>query len=642
VEDGTSFGRYRLIGLVGRGGMGEVWRAHDTVTDRIVAIKLLPAQYSDDPQFQERFRREAHAAARLNSPHVIPIYDYGEIEGRLYVTMRLIEGRDLHDILSDGPLWTNRAVRIVEQVAKALHAAHKVGLVHRDVKPSNVLIDEDDFAYLIDFGIARATDQTRMTGTGNAIGTFQYMAPERLADAPDDARADIYALACVLYECLTGQPPFAGTNVASLAGAHLHAPPPRPSIITPGLPQRFDEVIATGMAKDPGQRYATTVGLAEAARSAAAAPIASPDVAKTMPASSAGPTLERAHVAAEPVMPPPSRRSSGRRLSVLVGAVIGVVIVAVIAGFVLTGREDGQRTAETTATTAPSIAGPAPADAGPLNGSYRADFGAEVDLGGKPLDGASPASGIYDFRSTCPPTGCVAVAAAAKEGPTLDSTLVFDDMGGTWVSVGVVELTAPKPGFRFSCPGTVVGEFWEVIALQPKPDGTWSGDATTTGDNLCDVKRSVTLTRIGDVASSSVADPGSIPPRVSSPAEALRGQYHYSGHETSGRYDDAAYDQIVQTYCLRSGQRCWSYFHTAADTVGLALSFADGQWTSSQIDPPCAGVPAEGKNIAVFPLPRPVEDPIPVLTGVVHLEWAPGSRCSGTQNYDAKYQRTGD
>src|SRR6202022_4668232 len=154
--EGTPFGRYRLIELLGRGGMGEVWRAHDTSTTRTVAIKLLPPHLAQDDTFVKRFRREAEAAARLNSPHIIPIHDYGEIDGRLYVNMRLIEGRDLQQVLSERPLSPERAVRIIAQVAQAVHAAHKVGLVHRDIKPSNILLDDDDFAYLIDFGIARA------------------------------------------------------------------------------------------------------------------------------------------------------------------------------------------------------------------------------------------------------------------------------------------------------------------------------------------------------------------------------------------------------------------------------------------------------------------------------------------------------
>src|SRR6201993_2071650 len=263
---GTAFGRYRLIELLGRGGMGEVWRAHDTDTDRIVAIKVLPAHFSDNEDFKQRFRREAHAAARLNTPHVIPIHNYGEIDGRLYVDMRLIEGSDLQAVLADGPIEPARAARIIGQVAVALHAAHKVGLLHRDVKPSNILLDENDFAYLIDFGIARAADETRLTKSGNTIGTFAYIAPERLgARAEEDARADIYSLACVLYECLTGRPPFAGDTMAALIAAHLNTPPPQPSATQPEVPAQFDPVIATGMAKDPDQRYATTVELASAA-----------------------------------------------------------------------------------------------------------------------------------------------------------------------------------------------------------------------------------------------------------------------------------------------------------------------------------------------------------------------------------------
>jgi serine/threonine protein kinase len=193
--EGTPFGRYRLIELLGRGGMGAVWRAYDTDTDRVVALKVLPPHLAQDSGFSERFRREAHAAARLNNPHIIPIHHYGEIDGRLYVDMRLIEGRDLQTALAAGPIDPARAVRIIEQVAKALHAAHKVGLVHRDVKPSNILLDEDNFAYLIDFGIARAADDTRLTDTGSVIGSWHYMSPERLQAGQVDARSDIYALA---------------------------------------------------------------------------------------------------------------------------------------------------------------------------------------------------------------------------------------------------------------------------------------------------------------------------------------------------------------------------------------------------------------------------------------------------------------
>ena len=271
--EGTPFGRYRLLELLGRGGMGEVWRAYDTAIDRVVALKVLPANFDNDPVFQERFRREAHAAAQLSEPHVVPIHDFGEIEGRLYVTMRLIDGRDLQSVLAAGPLPPERAVRIIEQVAQALHAAHRVGLVHRDVKPSNILIDANDFAYLIDFGIARAAGETGLTSAGATIGTWTYMAPERFQGGVADARADIYALACVLHESLTGSPPFAGDTLERVAVAHMTQPPPRPSALHRGVSARMDDVIATGMAKDPDQRYATTVELADAANEAITTPV---------------------------------------------------------------------------------------------------------------------------------------------------------------------------------------------------------------------------------------------------------------------------------------------------------------------------------------------------------------------------------
>ncbi len=281
--DGTPFGRYRLVELLGRGGMGEVWRAFDTATDRVVALKVLPANYAGDQVFQERFRREARAAGGLDEPHVVPIYDFGEIEGRFFVSMRLIKGRDLEELLEDGPLEPERAVNVVEQIASALDAAHEIGLVHRDVKPSNILVGKDDFAYLIDFGIARAAGETGLTSTGATIGTWAYMAPERLNDGKADARADIYALACVLHEALTGGRPYPGDSLEQQIVGHLTVPPPRPSTLQAAVPETFDTVIATGMAKDPNQRYATTKDLARAARAAMTTPIQHPSVPVTSP-----------------------------------------------------------------------------------------------------------------------------------------------------------------------------------------------------------------------------------------------------------------------------------------------------------------------------------------------------------------------
>ena len=344
VVEATSFGHYRLTDLLGRGGMGDVWRAHDTRTDRIVAVKLLPRKLADDDIFKQRFRREAHAAAQLNEPHVVPIHGYGEINGQLYVDMRLIEGLDLHDLLvTTGPLKPARAVMIVEQVAKALQAAHNVGLVHRDVKPSNILVADYDFAYLIDFGIARGAGEATLTSIGTWVGTPYYMAPERFRDGAVDARADIYALTCVLHECLTGATPFPGSTMESQMTAHLTKPPPRPSVVLRGVPPTFDAVIAKGMAKDPDQRYQTALELAAAARSATTTLI--PTLPPPPPAEQ--PTVQAATLYAgdedptitfdEPAKPRPPRNR--RRLATF-GAAAAVVLLALVTAVSLwVGRE---------------------------------------------------------------------------------------------------------------------------------------------------------------------------------------------------------------------------------------------------------------------------------------------------------------
>ncbi|MEV5834115.1 serine/threonine-protein kinase PknD [Nocardia sp. NPDC052112] len=266
-----AFGRYRLLSLLGQGGMGQVWRAHDSLTNRVVALKLLPERFADDEQLRERFRRECRAVAQLTEPHVIPIHDFGDIDGRLYLNMRLIEGTDLRKVITrEGALSPRRAVAIVAQVAGALQAAHDVGLVHRDVKPTNILLGADEFAYLIDFGIAHAADDRTLTTTGETIGTVAYMAPEEIgAEVKADARVDVYALTCVLHECLTGRPPFASTlGMQGVIAHHLHTPPPRPSTATPDVPAAFDAVIAKGMAKNPDHRYQTVRELAAAASAA--------------------------------------------------------------------------------------------------------------------------------------------------------------------------------------------------------------------------------------------------------------------------------------------------------------------------------------------------------------------------------------
>jgi serine/threonine-protein kinase len=189
--------------------MGEVYEAEHTVKQWTVALKLMSLAFSQDPVFRKRMEREARITGRLLEPHVVPIHDYGEIDGQLYLEMRLIEGIDLGSLLvRDGALPSPRAVAIIHQVASALDAAHAAGVTHRDVKPQNILITGNDFAYLVDFGIASAKTDEKLTQLGTAVGTWKYMAPERFSNDEVTPRADVYALACVLYECLTGAPPY--------------------------------------------------------------------------------------------------------------------------------------------------------------------------------------------------------------------------------------------------------------------------------------------------------------------------------------------------------------------------------------------------------------------------------------------------
>jgi serine/threonine protein kinase len=299
---GVRFGPYILTSVLGRGGMGVVYRAFDTVKGRTVALKVLIPDLAADRAFQDRFRRESKRAARLSEPHIIPIHDYGQIDGQLFIDMRLVEGVDLAAMLHrDGLLPPPAAAWIIAQIASALDAAHADGLIHRDVKPSNILISGHSqslpFAYLIDFGIARGVSTASLSTSSGAIGTVAYMAPERFQGSPGEAAADVYSLACVLYECLTGRAPFTGELVAVM-WAHINASAPAPSTLRPGLPAAVDAVIARGLAKDPAGRFGTATELAEAilAASGTAAPVtpgipAAPVTSAPPPGRSGPPTV---------------------------------------------------------------------------------------------------------------------------------------------------------------------------------------------------------------------------------------------------------------------------------------------------------------------------------------------------------------
>lgn len=266
---GTEFGPYRLTRLIGA-GVGETYEAEDTARGRVVALKVFPTT-SGDPQFRSWVRQQAQSVAQLTEPHVVPIHSCGEIDGVLYIDMQLIDGTDLATVLKRyGPLNPARAAAIIREVASALDAAHAAGLMHRDVKPENILITGADFAYLVDFGVTGPASEERATDVRNPVRTYAYMAPERFTNDPVDYRTDVYSLACVLYECLTGTTPYRRGSVDTLINEHLMRPIPRPSAQRPGIPDAFDEVVARGMAKKPADRYRSAGDLARAAENALA------------------------------------------------------------------------------------------------------------------------------------------------------------------------------------------------------------------------------------------------------------------------------------------------------------------------------------------------------------------------------------
>ncbi|MGW4714445.1 serine/threonine-protein kinase [Nocardia sp. NPDC004260] len=302
---GGTFGNYSLERLLGRGGMGEVWLAHDP-EGRAVALKVLSAAYTADSLYRQRFEREARLGARARDPHIVPIHAFGEVDGHLFLEMAYIDGVDLGTRLRSGALPPDRAVDVVAQAAEALDAAHAAGLVHRDVKPGNILLHTSGFVYLIDFGIARAADGTALTATGLVVGTLGYMAPERFTGTVD-ARSDVYSLACVLYEALTGQPPYGAGDPAQQMRAHLMAEPPRASRAAHGVPAALDDVIARGMAKEPDARY----GSAGQFAAAASAALARSTIARPAPPLAAPAARPRTRVmtAATPAQPTPGVRS---------------------------------------------------------------------------------------------------------------------------------------------------------------------------------------------------------------------------------------------------------------------------------------------------------------------------------------------
>jgi len=265
---GDKLGGYRLVRIVGEGGMGVVWEAEQISLGRRVALKIVRPQMASDTAFVERFQLEARLAGSLNHPNVVVVHDSGLVDGQLFMSMALVEGPDLSELIAaEGALPPARAIAVLADVAAGLDAAHSAGLVHRDVKPANILLGTQlGRALISDFGVAKARDVSMATGTGNVLGTLRYSAPEQMQGKEVDSRADIYSLGAVLFEMLTGEPPFGNEGVQAVMWAHMHEDPPKASG-TAGVPAALDAVVARAMAKEPEDRYSSATEMAlDAAR----------------------------------------------------------------------------------------------------------------------------------------------------------------------------------------------------------------------------------------------------------------------------------------------------------------------------------------------------------------------------------------
>jgi serine/threonine protein kinase len=338
---GTEIAGYTVESALGRGAMGVVYVARQRTPDRKVALKLISPAFATDDRFRRRFLREATAAAAIEHPHILPVYDAGESDGTLYMAMRLVDGQELRDTLQDSAgLSIDRAVGIVQQVGSALDAAHARGLIHRDVKPGNILVgrqadaDEPDFCYLTDFGVSTWTSSTAatITATGQMVGTANYIAPEQIEGGRVDGRADIYSLGCVLFECLTGRPPFAGRAPAAILYAHIHEQPPRLGTIRPDLPPAVERVVDRALRKAPVERYASCR-----------------DLTHDLRASTAGTTATSVRTAARPLA---SWTPRGRRRVWITGAVAAAALVLAGATWVGVAR-NGNGAGPSTSPTAP-------------------------------------------------------------------------------------------------------------------------------------------------------------------------------------------------------------------------------------------------------------------------------------------------
>jgi hypothetical protein len=631
LDVGQVFAGYTILRVLGAGGMGTVYLASHPRLPREEALKVLPAELTDDPAYRARFVREADLAAGLAHPHIVRIHDRGETDGQFWISMEYVAGTDVARLLHEqfaGGMPPDVALPIITAVASALDYAHHRGLFHRDVKPANILLTEHDGqsrrVFLADFGLARRIDDASgLTATNMTMGTVAYAAPEQLRGDPVDGRADQYALACTAFQLLTGAPPYGDSNPTVVISQHIGAPPPSIGAYRPEY-AGLDPLFAKALAKNPADRFGSCGEFAAQLSRQLSPGFAYageiPDNQATEPA------LGRTLAGQTEVIKRLARRPGVVLGALLVAALL--VVGGVFAVVTLTQPDKKAATASQTSAAPTSTAAPNP---GPFTGVYEAQFGKGRTYNEGPGPSGPPSTDTYAVRSVCGPAGCRATASHLNGETTFAQTLVLDQIGERWYSVAI--------GSE-QCQGAAIDVF-EVFTLQPGPNGTFAGDFSALTGNDCLGLHTVTFTRTGDVDLNTLSDPAALPPRVVSPAEALRGRYHQR-RTFHIRATPQEIDYEVTTHCLRTGDRCISFFHnpTGADEP---LTFADGRFNlGTETDTVCPGrnTPMHVSKSGQYPLPDPPQDPITLLSG--RGRQVQTGSCAVSVEFDETFTRTGD
>jgi serine/threonine-protein kinase len=406
--------RYRLDDRIAAGGMGDVWQATDTVLGRDVAVKTLHTERAGDPGFQTRFRHEARAMAVLHHPNVADVFDYGESGSDAYIVMARVDGQPLSQRIAErGRLTAAETLSIIVQAGRALEAAHQAGIVHRDVKPGNLIIQPDDTVVLVDFGVARSAESSTLTGAKEVVGTALYIAPEQVSKQVTGPAADIYALGAVAYHCLAGHPPFLGDNPVTVAMSHVNDdPPPLPD----DVPQPVQALVATAMAKDPAKRFPSAAAMADAAAgtdgvtdgAVAAVTAHSPH---TGPA--AGAAVRPASAGRDTTVLSPARPPTERRQGALLAGVLGLLTLAAVAAVLAFANPAGLLPGgPNPSTTVPGSADPGAPPASP--GAGDAGDGSGNDGGNTARSDATPAGTVQSTQ----PAGAPGTSATPSRNTT--------------------------------------------------------------------------------------------------------------------------------------------------------------------------------------------------------------------------------